>query len=175
MMDSDEQQPASVVLDHDARETAPTLTGVQQEICRRIMEGESVRSICTDASMPSKSTVMNWLAREPEFRAAYSFAKQLLAETLAEEVIEISDDASADWSMGETGQEFNHEHVQRARLRVDSRKWLAAKLAPKRYGDSSMLQIGQAESAPRPEMSESERYARLASIMAEALKRKAES
>ncbi len=30
---------------------------------------------------------------------------------------------------------LDHEHVQRSRLRVDTRKWAAGKLAPKRYGD----------------------------------------
>ncbi len=34
---------------------------------------------------------------------------------------------------------LDHEHVQRSRLRVDTRKWAAGKLAPKRYGDKLNL------------------------------------
>ena len=30
---------------------------------------------------------------------------------------------------------LDHEHGQRSRLRVDTRKWAAGKMAPKRYGD----------------------------------------
>ncbi len=33
------------------------------------------------------------------------------------------------------GWQLNGEHVQRSRLRVDTRKWILSKLAPKRYGD----------------------------------------
>lgn len=151
---------------------ASELTEVQQEICRRVMEGESVRRICMDQHMPCRATVLNWLAAEPAFRAGYAFAKQLLAETLAEEIIEISDDASSDWATGENGPAFDHEHVQRARLRVDSRKWLAGKLAPKRYGDTSMLRVGSLEDGPARQMSTDEIAVRMAAIMHAASKRK---
>jgi len=129
------------------------LSPVQEEICRRVMEGESVRSICRDEHMPCRSTVLNWLAADPTFRVGYSLAKQLLAETLAERILKISDDATRDWVDTPDGKLFDHEHVQRSRLRVDSCKWLAGKLAPKRYG-ASLLRIDSAadeKRAPSPE------------------------
>lgn len=137
---------------------------VRQEIFLRIMEGETVRQICAREGMPCKSTVMNWLAADPEFRAGYAAAKALYAETLAEEIIEISDDGSADWVEGEDGKVLDPEHVQRARLRVDSRKWLAARLSPKRYGDASMLRIGELENAPRSDLTTTDIAVRLAAI-----------
>ncbi|MCB4861124.1 hypothetical protein K7W03_16150 [Sphingobium sp. PNB] len=150
-----------------ARQQVMDPQAIHQEIFLRIMEGETVRAICARDGMPCKATVMNWLARDPEFRAGYAVAKALYAETLAEEVIEISDDGTADWVAGEDGKELDHEHVQRARLRVDSRKWLAARLSPKRYGDSSMLKIGELENAPRSDLSDTERAVRLAAIAAQ--------
>jgi hypothetical protein len=33
----------------------------------------------------------------------------------------------------------DHENIQRARLRVDSRKWILSKMLPKIYGDRSEL------------------------------------
>lgn len=159
---SDPRSP-STELGHYARESG--LTPVQEEICCRVMEGESVRSICRDEHMPSRSTVLNWLAADPIFRTAYSFAKQMLAETLAEEILEIADDASQDWKDGDEGRSYDHEHVQRSKLRVDSRKWLAAKLAPKRYGDASLLRIGDA-GQERRDMSPQERAVRMAAIAA---------
>lgn len=140
---------------------------IHQEIFRLIMEGDSVRAICARDGMPCKSTVMNWLAADPEFRAGYAAAKALYAETLAEEVIEISDDGKADWVEGEDGKALDHEHVQRARLRVDSRKWLAARLSPKRYGDSSMLRIGEMENTPRSDLTTTDIAVRLAAIAAQ--------
>lgn len=117
------------------------LTPTQMEICQRLMAGESVRRICRDEHMPAQSTVFEWLASDMQFRSAYQIAKQLLAETLADDILEISDDASGDFIEREEGPAFNAEHVQRSKLRVDSRKWLAAKLAPKRYGDSTALRM----------------------------------
>lgn len=153
-------------LDNDppahARETGE-LTDVQMQICERIMVGESVLAICRDDDMPSRSTVMSWIAKDLTFRAAYLAAKAMLAETLAEEIIEIGDDSSADWVETEDGKELDREHVQRSKLRCDNRKWLAARLAPKRYGEASMLRIGDLNSDPR-EFSPEERFARLAAL-----------
>ncbi|CAH0496614.1 hypothetical protein [Novosphingobium sp. CECT 9465] len=150
------------------------LTPVQVTICKRLMLGESVRKICLDEDMPSKTTVFEWLATDVEFRTAYQIAKQLLAETLAEDVIEISDDSGADYVQGEDGQTFVPEHVQRARLRVDSRKWLAGKLAPKRYGDSTALRLGGMDGLDNRarKMSTEDIAVRLAAIMHAAEKRK---
>lgn len=153
-----------------ARE-AEELTAVEMEICQRIMLGESVRRICMDEHTPAQSTVFEWLVSKPHFRAAYNMAKTLLAETLAEEVLEISDDDSGDFVKGEDGAQFDSQHVQRAKLRVDSRKWLAAKLSPKRYGDTASLRIGDLGDEHR-KMSQEEIVTRLAAIAAAVEKRK---
>jgi hypothetical protein len=58
------------------------------------------------------------------------------ADALFDEALEIADDAAGDWSTDKDGKRvLDHEHVQRSRLRVDTRKWAAGKMAPKRYGD----------------------------------------
>lgn len=147
------------------------LTELQLEICARIMEGQSVRTITRDDDMPSQRTVMYWLAEQPAFRTAYSLAKQLQAEVLFEEALAIADDAAGDWIETDEGKVFDREHVQRAKLRVDTRKWAAGKLAPKRYGDSSTLRLGEMDDARR-ELSHEAMVARLAAIMAAAQKRK---
>jgi hypothetical protein len=46
------------------------------------------------------------------------------------------DDASGDYVTTSDGKTIvDHENIQRSRLRVDARKWAAARLAPKKYGD----------------------------------------
>ncbi len=58
------------------------------------------------------------------------------ADALFDEALEIADDAAGDVTTDKDGKEtVNHENIQRSRLRVDTRKWAAGKLAPKRYGD----------------------------------------
>lgn len=109
------------------------------EICQKLIEGMSLRSICLAESMPSIATVMNWLTKFPTFLEQYERAREAQADTLADEMLDIADDASNDWMERSEkqggGYELNGEHVQRSRLRLDTRKWIASKLKSKRYGD----------------------------------------
>lgn len=109
-------------------------------ICLRISEGESVNSICKDESMPCKATVFNWLNSQTAFLDKYTRAKEMGAEAIAEDMFEIADDGSNDWmarhtSDGDTAYTLNGEHVQRSKLRIDTRKWYLSKILPKKYGD----------------------------------------
>ncbi len=108
------------------------------KICRRLAEGETLRAVCRDPVMPDKATILRWLGDEAKaaFRDQYAHARDMQADALFDEALEIADDASGDWTEDKDGKKsLDHEHVQRSRLRVDTRKWAAGKLAPKRYGD----------------------------------------
>ena len=89
-----------------------------------------------DEGMPAQSTVYKWLIDNDGFSEKYARAREVQAEFLAEEIIQIADDASGDSTTDEDGNErMNAEFVARSRLRVDARKWYASKVAPKKYGD----------------------------------------
>ncbi len=108
------------------------------KICLRLAEGESLRTICADKAMPGISTVMGWLfdGNHDGFSEQYARAREAQAEIRADEITDIADDASGDFTADKDGKLVaNSEHIQRSRLRVDARKWIAAKLLPKRYGD----------------------------------------
>lgn len=125
-------------------------------ICSRLIEGESLRTICRDRDIPCLGTVCNWLAKgeelpdqHPEYKAflnQYMRARELQADTIADEVLEIADNATNDYMAKHSkegdniGWDLNGEHVQRSRVRIDTRKWLAGKLKPKRYGDKQHLE-----------------------------------
>lgn len=110
-------------------------------ICGQLIEGKSLRTICVADEMPSASTVCRWLAQFPAFREQYAHAREAQADTLTDEMLDIADDGTNDWmekknTQGDvTGVEYNGDAVQRSRLRIDTRKWYASKLAPKKYGD----------------------------------------
>lgn len=89
--------------------------------------------------MPSKFTINLWRAQHENFSTLYAQAKLRQADLLAEECLEIADDDSRDVKINpETGDEYlNTEFVARSRLRIDTRKWLAAKLLPKQYGKAA--------------------------------------
>lgn len=111
------------------------------EICVRIAEGESLRKICKDEKMPSLVAVWKWLNNSEELVKQYTRAREEQAETLVDEIIDISDEKKDDTFLDKDGNEvINHEAIARSRLRVDSRKWIASKLKPKRFGDYTKIQ-----------------------------------
>lgn len=110
-------------------------------ICEQLADGLSLREVCRQEGMPDKSTVMRWLHTNEAFRDQYARAKEIGIEAIAEDILDIADDATNDWMErhdkdGEkTGWQFNGEAARRSQIRIDSRKWLLSKLAPKKYGD----------------------------------------
>jgi hypothetical protein len=104
-------------------------------ICERIADGESLRLICQSDDMPARSSVFKWLSEDKGFSDQYARAREAQADLLADEILSISDDTARDTIDTENGERANNEWIARSRLRVDARKWLASKMAPKKYGD----------------------------------------
>lgn len=109
-------------------------------ICERVAIGESMRTITAQDGMPAISSVFKWLRLFPEFAEQYARAKEQAADLMAEDIISIADDGSNDTYKRDLGdglmaEEVNFDHIQRSKLRVEARKWIAAKLKPKKYGD----------------------------------------
>ena len=111
---------------------------IASRILTRISNGESLRTIVKDAAMPAQSTIYEWLLARPAFSEQYTRAREEQADTLADEIIAISDETVEMVIVkGNDSEErrIDPAGVNRNRLRVDARKWVAAKLRPKKYGD----------------------------------------
>lgn len=111
-------------------------------ICDALADARSLRSICLDDGMPSQSTVFRWLAddRYASFRERYARAREAQADAIFDEILDIADDGTNDWverrrEDGSVDTVLDHEHVQRSKLRIEARRWMAGKLRPKVYGD----------------------------------------
>lgn len=108
-------------------------------ICAELAMGLSLRTVCSDEDLPSAATVFSWLRKYPEFLEQYTRAKQESADAMADEVLDIADDGHNDWMLryfnGHKAYVENGEAVNRSRLRVETRKWLMAKMKPKKYGE----------------------------------------
>ncbi|MQX90299.1 terminase small subunit protein [Sinorhizobium meliloti] len=108
-------------------------------ICERLADGESLKAMCEDEDMPSKSTVFKWLSENPAFSDMYARAREAQADALFDDVLSIADDGRNDWMQRNFGEETrwveNGEALRRSQLRIDARKWMAGKLRPKKYGD----------------------------------------
>ncbi len=84
-----------------------------------------------NSNMPSGNLVRDRIAKDLDFQARYEKALQDRADRLAEEILEISDSTPPEGLEPAAMSAW----VADKRLRVDARKWVAAKLQPKRYGD----------------------------------------
>lgn len=125
-------------------------TDTADAICARLVEGESLRSICRDEAMPCTVTVFKWLREHPEFASQYARAREEQAETLAAEIVEIADETEvrATTDGEEVRLALDPTAVARNRLRVDARKWVASKLKPKVYGDKVSAEISGPDGGP---------------------------
>ncbi|HZJ97555.1 MAG TPA: hypothetical protein VFD12_06940 [Oligella sp.] len=114
---------------------------------------ESIASICRRDDMPDKATFFRWLYRMPELRDKYMYAKELSALVDEDLMLSIADDGTNDYmekarQNGEVNVVFDSEHVQRSRLRVDTRKWILERKQPKYYGSKTDVNLGVQEDNP---------------------------
>ena len=102
---------------------------------------DPMKKIIEDNGFPCQKVINKWRLSFPSFGQMYAQAKMQQAELFAEEIIEISDYSAEDLIEDKDGNLVtNHEVIQRARLRCDSRKWVACKLAPKIYGEKQTVE-----------------------------------
>lgn len=123
-----------------------------QEIADKLCDllansSRGVTTICREEpDMPCIKTIYAWL-KDPDhvqFLQDYTCAREAQTDFLVDEMLTIADDGSNDLmtvSKGEASYEMeNKEVTNRSKIRVDVRKWIASKRAPKKYGDK--LDIG---------------------------------
>ena len=112
-------------------------------VCERMANGETLTEIAKDPGIPSYSTVMGWLWRDTsyreEFLERYDEARQQQAEYYVDQNLTIADESREDYQIkynknGDPYISTNMENIQRSRLRIDTRKWFAEKMRPKKYG-----------------------------------------
>ena len=112
-----------------------------ERICGELITGRTLRDVCRDAGMPAESTVRLWAQVDRDgFAARYRRAREIGYHAMADEILEIADDAGGDFVARKRGSSdgepvVDHEHVSRSRLRVETRRWLLGKALPKIYGD----------------------------------------
>lgn len=110
---------------------------VADEFCARLIDGRSMRSICNDKDMPSSFTIFKWLDELPLFARQYARARELQADALFDECQEIADNPKMgiETKTNDDGVETKEsDMIQHRRLQIDTRKWMAGKMRPKKYG-----------------------------------------
>lgn len=110
-----------------------------EDICFKIADGKSLRSICEGADYPDRSTVFRWLAdpANAEFRTQYALAREASADADDDDIRDIAGRVEA-----------GKIDPQAARVAIDAKKWSAGKRKPKVYGDKVALVGGGKDDAP---------------------------
>lgn len=117
---------------------------IGDKICFRLVDGESLRSICKGKGMPTLSMVYRWLEKNTEFRDQYARAREWQADTLADEILDIANTPQIGIkkvSKAAGVETTEGDMIEHRRLQVEARKWYAAKLAPKKYGERQQIDM----------------------------------
>lgn len=142
-----------------------------EKVCDMIADGLSLSQLYQkmlaqgEPYAPTPAVVNKWALADADFAAKYSQARIIQAHALADELLAIAEDGSKDRvkRYKEDGTEYeatDFEHINRSRLRVDTRKWYLSKVLPKLYGDkievnnTGEVQHVHVVSLPRPESRE---------------------
>ena len=107
-------------------------------ICMMLSEGLSLRQILkadTVGALPAQSTVYEWLLRFPLFAEQYARAREEQADTNADEILDIADEMPPEFTDDKGRTYLDQTFIQWQKNRIEARKWTAAKLRPKKYGD----------------------------------------
>jgi hypothetical protein len=107
---------------------------VEERIIEGLTDGVPLRVLCRQDDMPSWRTVYDWINADPSLASRVAYARDLGFEALAEDILDIADDTPA-----------ISEHVQRSKMRIDTRLKLLACWSPKRYGNKQTVDVGNKE------------------------------
>lgn len=125
---------------------------LMDEICERVSNGEPLRQICRDEHMPHWNTVYDWIENDKELTLRFARAREKGEEAIAAECLDIADNGKNDWmekhGKDSVGYELNKEHVQRSKLRIETRLKLLAKWNPKKWGEKVDVNHGGQEGNP---------------------------
>lgn len=133
----------------NAKEGHPTLYSAElaAAICAGLAEGRSLRAVCNDDDMPAMSTVFLWLGQDDkaEFLEQYTRAREQRVDAMFEDMQEIADEARLDYvetrdKAGNPKLILNTENISRSKLRIETRQWMLARMAPKKYGDKMQVE-----------------------------------
>ncbi len=106
--------------------------------------------------MPDGSTVRKWLIQQPQFALQYARARDEQADTIFDECLDIADNTKTGIKKitKSTGVEIiEADMTEHRRLQIDTRRWMAGKMRPKKYNDRYIeAAITQEDSGGRSEV-----------------------
>jgi len=121
-------------------------------LCERIASRPlSLLKVCEAPDMPGIATIFRWLREHPEFQEMDVLARETQAEVLLEEALDLVDNDANDIIHTPDGKiVFNRLALQRCKMQVEHRRWIAAKLLPRKYGTHPRERSAAEPPSPAP-------------------------
>ncbi len=143
-------------------------------ICARIANGESLSAICDEDGMPTPGQIVYWRRQRPEFELQYEAARVMQAETLFDQLLLIADDGRNDYMEkiardGETFISLDREHINRSKIRIETRLKMIERMNPAKYGERMEVDHKSSDGSMSPaNMTDEERAAKILAILKKA-------
>ena len=117
---------------------------IARQICERLSEGETLKSICRDEKMPGWRAVYDWMERHEEFAASIARARELGFDAIAEEALQIANTPEIGEETEDDGEKIKTKRADmlgHRKLQVWTRLQLLAKWSPGKYGDRRIVDM----------------------------------
>lgn len=93
---------------------------VMAKVCELVALGQTMRQVEKVVGVPM-GTILLWVSQEP-FTEQYTRARELASDIFETDIIEAAQSVSPETAAAD-------------RVKIDALKWVAARRAPKKYGD----------------------------------------
>lgn len=117
-------------------------TDLAKLICSRVATNpvglETLITLYDD--MPDHSTIKAWRYKYPEFSSWYLEAKSLQAQLLVEEIDSLLPSEIKHYIDAQGNERIDAPSASMVIAKINNRKWTAARLAPKIYGDKQVIE-----------------------------------
>ncbi|CAE6713029.1 hypothetical protein R75461_01148 [Paraburkholderia nemoris] len=113
--------------------------GLFDGICKRIALGGSLRSICAEDGMPDRATFNGWRKLTDALQTQYDQACKDREDHYFEQIVDIADECrvgikKTTKANGDV-ETVEIDMVERAKVQIDARKWVLARMNRKKFGD----------------------------------------
>jgi hypothetical protein len=97
-------------------------------ICDELMGGKSLVRICEAADMPHRSTVIRWMGADEAFATRCAHARDAQADLMDDLILDVAEKCTSETAAAD-------------RVKIAAYQWRASKLAPKKYGDKTSVDV----------------------------------
>ena len=121
---------------------------IREKIIELLASGKFLREIARMPDMPSTQAIRNWRKADPDFDKEIEAARLEGCDVIAESCMQIADDGTNDYYDDDGVRKVDTDHIQRSKLRVDTRLRLLEKMHPRKYGAKVDVNHGGQEGNP---------------------------